>query len=252
MMLMHTLTDRTQYGETLPAFYSRKDAETGSSTSPFWKHRSGDKSGAPADKPQKLDPNIVVGASYSHADILKIESLYAGVPRKTIAELKPSRSLGSGSSRPKTPPTLTTTKSRESTSSNSRKESALTSPPRRTYTDFLSHTNNDWAANDDADDDDIYGYGDNDGDDFGLPSVSSIRRKAKKTPTSTDIGNNYPSLSPWGNGLASPGILGSRRLSNSADIAVERPAPSYPQPRKTEGKILRPQYKEILRGELDG
>ena len=38
-----------------------------------------------------------------------------------------------------------------------------------------------------------------------------------------------------------------RRYSNSADIAVERPAPSYPVPKKSEGKILRPQYKDILR-----
>lgn len=36
-------------------------------------------------------------------------------------------------------------------------------------------------------------------------------------------------------------------MSNSADIAIERPAPSYPVAKKSEGKILRPQYKEILR-----
>ncbi|CAI4212247.1 unnamed protein product [Parascedosporium putredinis] len=43
------------------------------------------------------------------------------------------------------------------------------------------------------------------------------------------------------------GAFHSRRYSNSADIAIERPAPSYPLPKKSEGKILRPQYKEILR-----
>lgn len=42
-----------------------------------------------------------------------------------------------------------------------------------------------------------------------------------------------------------------RRHSDSADIAAERPASGYPMPRKSEGKILRPQYKEILRGEYD-
>ena len=52
-----------------------------------------------------------------------------------------------------------------------------------------------------------------------------------------------------GDDLASStlGGLQSRRFSYSADIAVERPAPSYPVPKKSEGKILRPQYKDILR-----
>lgn len=52
-------------------------------------------------------------------------------------------------------------------------------------------------------------------------------------------------------GMLSPsldsGFLHERRYSNSADIAIERPAPSYPLPNKSEGKILRPQYKDILR-----
>lgn len=43
--------------------------------------------------------------------------------------------------------------------------------------------------------------------------------------------------------------LGSGRFrANSADIAEERGTPMYPTARKGEGKILRPQYKEILRG----
>lgn len=41
---------------------------------------------------------------------------------------------------------------------------------------------------------------------------------------------------------------GARRHSDSADIAVERPSLSYPMPKKSEGKILRPQYKDILQG----
>lgn len=44
------------------------------------------------------------------------------------------------------------------------------------------------------------------------------------------------------------GLSQTRRFSNSADIAVERPLPTYPMPKKSEGKILRPQYKEILQG----
>src|SRR6185295_1181294 len=33
----------------------------------------------------------------------------------------------------------------------------------------------------------------------------------------------------------------------TGDIAEERGIPTYPSPKKSEGKILRPQYKEILR-----
>lgn len=57
---------------------------------------------------------------------------------------------------------------------------------------------------------------------------------------------NDPDSSPAAEGSFSP--FRSRRYSNSADIAIERPAPTYPMPKKSEGKILRPQYKEILRG----
>lgn len=124
---------------------------------------------------------------------------------------------------------------------------ALASPPRRNYSDYLSNTNNDWNTNDEDDDDeDEYGYDNNDGDDdFGLPSVSSTRRKSKRKPEQApaDPGGG---LTPWST-TAGRDYLGSRRYSNSADIAIERPAPFYPTTKKSEGKILRPQYKEILR-----
>lgn len=100
---------------------------------------------------------------------------------------------------------------------------------------------------DDADEEDEYGYGDDDGDDFGLPSISNMKRKTKKgnKQSNTDPGGN---LSPFGHGLQGEfGGFGSRRMSNSADIAIERPTPSYPVAKKSEGKILRPQYKEVLR-----
>jgi len=127
--------------------------------------------------------------------------------------------------------------------------SGPTSPPRRNYNDYLSHTNNDWNTEDEDDDDDEYGYDNDDGDDFGLPSISSMKRKQKKTAEkkAADPGG---SLTPWGMGTNSGGGFGSRRLSNSADIAIERPIPSYPIAKKSEGKILRPQYKEILKGLL--
>lgn len=89
----------------------------------------------------------------------------------------------------------------------------------------------------------MMGYDDDDGDEFGLPSISSMKRRTKRR-------ENEARAEPGGL-MATPDTMSdlqSRRYSNSADIAVERPAPSYPMPKKSEGKILRPQYKEILRG----
>lgn len=74
-----------------------------------------------------------------------------------------------------------------------------------------------------------------------------MKRKTKKSPakSNADFGGN---LAPFGQGLEGGyGGFGPRRLSNSADIAIERPTPNYPVAKKSEGKILRPQYKEILR-----
>lgn len=158
-----------------------------------------------------------------------------------------SRSLSSSSGRPKTPPSSSSHKTRSNTPPLHRGVSGLASPPRRTYTDFLSHTNDDWNVGDEGDDDDEYGYDNDDGDDFGLPSISSMKRRSKKAPEQRNI-DPGGGLSPFGHSLEGGyGGFGSRRLSNSADIAIERPTPSYPVAKKSEGKILRPQYKEILR-----
>jgi TBC1 domain family member 2 len=89
----------------------------------------------------------------------------------------------------------------------------------------------------------MMGYEDDDGDDFGLPSLSNMKRRTRRiaTQNASDSG----ALSP-----AFEGSFSMRRNSNSADIAVERPAPTYPMPKKSEGKILRPQYKDILKGNI--
>lgn len=80
-----------------------------------------------------------------------------------------------------------------------------------------------------------------DEDEFGLPSIASMRRKGRrKDPTKgRDSGgskarNGSVSSAPW-------------RAIDSGDIAEERGIPSYPTAKKSEGKILRPQYQEILR-----
>lgn len=102
---------------------------------------------------------------------------------------------------------------------------------------FLSNTNDDWKA----DEDDMLGYDDEDGDEFGLPSLSNMKRRANKMASQNKA--NAGTLSP---ALGGSFAMGGRRPSNSADIAIERPSLSYPTPSKSEGKILRPQYKDIL------
>ncbi|KAK2777010.1 GTPase activating protein [Colletotrichum kahawae] len=193
------------------------------SASPFWKPPP------PRENTPKRtgrDSSLVVGAAYSHADILKFDSL----------------NLSSSSSRPKTPPSSHSTKGRPSDVSppTSRPASGLSSPPIKSYINFLSNTNDDWKA----DEDDMMGYEDDDGDDFGLPSLSNMKRRTRKMAAQnrTDLNG---SLSPMDDSFGLG--LHTRRYSNSADIAIERPAPTYPMPKKSEGKILRPQYKEILR-----
>jgi TBC1 domain family member 2 len=105
---------------------------------------------------------------------------------------------------------------------------------------FLSNTNDDWNVDEG---DDAYGYEDDDGDDFGLPSLSNSRRRSKRMAAAQARPDNAGMLSP----SLDNGFLHERRYSNSADIAIERPAPAYPLPKKSEGKILRPQYKDILK-----
>lgn len=99
---------------------------------------------------------------------------------------------------------------------------------------------------DDEDDDDEIVY-DDDEDEFGLPSLASMRRKrsVQLKPENLDTGGGAGgNPSTLGYGLVS----NNRSRADSADIAEERGAPMYPTARKGEGKILRPQYKDILQG----
>ncbi|CAI7585870.1 unnamed protein product [Penicillium manginii] len=109
-----------------------------------------------------------------------------------------------------------------------------------------------WSGNptpeeDDDDDDEeedhiVY---DDDEDEFGLPSLASMRKKKPAASKSKNIGpggNIGGYSSSLGFGLASS----SRQRANSSDIAEERGTPMYPTSRKSDEKILRPQYKDIL------
>lgn len=134
----------------------------------------------------------------------------------------------------------------------------MSSPPSKpVYPRFPSQEANHWTAEDEVEDDEQdderqYVYSENlDEDEFGLPRIASMRKESKRISRSKihdpgggrDRSGNIQSL-------LSAGRPSSRARANSSDIAEERGPPDYPSAKKGEGKILRPQYKDILRGQL--
>lgn len=83
---------------------------------------------------------------------------------------------------------------------------------------------------------------DEDEDEFGLPSIATMRRKGKRSSSkkSLEPGPYSRTRPPMGSSLGS-------WAANNGDISEERGLPNYPSAKKIEGKILRPQYKDILR-----
>ncbi|KAF2772480.1 RabGAP/TBC [Teratosphaeria nubilosa] len=199
------------------------------SESPFLRAAS---SNSQKDKKQQQDAapptseRKVFGASYSHTDILNFNNL----------SLNPS-------SRPQTPPALTRNKSTPPPT----KSTSTSTPPRRTYTSFLSSTDNAWGVvNEDAEVEDEIGF-DDDEDEFGLPSIASMRRKDKKLASKR---GKDPVTTAGSSGLRNgfaPSSTSAGWALDNGDVAEERAIPTYPSAKKSEGKILRPQYKDILR-----
>ncbi|CAG8144261.1 unnamed protein product [Penicillium salamii] len=190
--------------------------------SPFWAGRSVSLNQGTS---KIYGPNTVVGASYSHASLVQPTTSHA---------------------RPRTP---TRSSSAISTSHLGRRSgNSIASPPRQPYPGIMTDGADEWsrdpAEEDDDDDDDEIVY-DDDEDEFGLPSLASMRRKKsaplkpKAVNSSSGAGGSFSTL---GYGLSAS----NRQRADSADIAEERGAPMYPTARKGEGKILRPQYKDIL------
>ncbi|KAL5362808.1 RabGAP/TBC [Aspergillus floccosus] len=153
--------------------------------------------------------------------------------------------------RPRTPPRPSSTNS-HNISPSAHRTSPWVASPRASYSGIMNQGIESWSRSSLGDDDDddeeeadiVY---DDDEDEFGLPSLSSMRKKqTKKAETAPPkpinhgggFGNNPSML-----GVAAP----NRQRANSSDIAEERGPSMYPTARKGEGKILRPQYKEILR-----
>ncbi|KAL8825527.1 MAG: hypothetical protein Q9191_004361 [Dirinaria sp. TL-2023a] len=133
-----------------------------------------------------------------------------------------------------------------------RSTSSLTSPSLRPlYTRSISRTNHDWASDDQDEEDEmassiVHAEGPEE-DEFGLPSLSTAGKKIKRILDN----KSYDPGGSRSNGTFDMSKLeansSGRARANSSDIAEERGAPVYPTAKKSEGKILRPQYKEILR-----
>jgi hypothetical protein len=138
-------------------------------------------------------------------------------------------------SRPRTPPS--TSHSRESSTPPHRPGSTTSPPPPRKYSSFLRATHEDWDDDEDEEADMLF---EDDEDEFGLPSIASMRRKDRR---------KGPQKGKDPGGMESKSGTGSApwRAIDSGDIAEERGIPNYPATKKSEGKILRPQYQEILR-----
>ncbi|KJX98104.1 GTPase-activating protein gyp1 [Zymoseptoria brevis] len=217
------------------AFIDRNDTAT-----PFWRttsansQRSNDSgaSNAPTEPPRK-----VIGASYSHADVLNLSQL-------SVA----------GDTRPRTPPS-----NPRSTSYGNRNtpppgsSSVVTSPPtRRGNSSLLAETSSAWSPAEDEED--HFGV-DDDEDEFGLPSIANMRRKGKRASNKRGQdpgGGTSKSNNTTRNGTSTtPASMSSWALDNG-DITEERAQtiPTYPSTRPSptfsNQKILRPQYKDIL------
>lgn len=123
-----------------------------------------------------------------------------------------------------------------------------TSSPNQPYNSGFSQGRGGWAHDNEGLDDDDYDeiVYDDDEDEFGLPSIASMRKKGKasRKNDSSHKANNSASKST----LNLNYDLSSRPRTNSSDIAEERGVSLYPSTKKSEGKILRPQYKDVLKG----
>ena len=110
----------------------------------------------------------------------------------------------------------------------------------------MSDTSGSWDKLDDADDNgyDSLGF-DEDEDEFGLPSLSTARRRQSQKRKNGTTQTHGPIGSAISGNLPASTAAGF----NSGDIAEERGLPNYPTAKQSQGKILRPQYKDILRGE---
>ncbi|KAL4746789.1 hypothetical protein BDW72DRAFT_184199 [Aspergillus terricola var. indicus] len=204
------------------------------SASPFWKARSVSQNYQKSPNPP--DQSLVVGASYSHANIPN------GLSQHT---------------RPRTPPRTSPNNSSHASPS-TRRPGIWVASPRASYSGIMNqelgpwdHGNSAGKIGDDDDDDEVGEdiVFDDDEDEFGLPSIASMRKRQSRK---ADVSRFKAVEPPTFRSESRPSTLdvnlpNNRQRANSSDIAEERDIPLYPTARKSDGKILRPQYKDILK-----
>ena len=90
---------------------------------------------------------------------------------------------------------------------------------------------------------------DDDEDEFGLPSIASSRKSTRRAGgPSLDLSRTEDPRTPKKSSVGASGRPDDAERSSSFDIAEERGIADPLYTRKSEKKILRPQYKDILRG----
>ncbi|KAJ5668779.1 hypothetical protein N7462_009849, partial [Penicillium macrosclerotiorum] len=176
--------------------------------SPFW---PGQAASLNQGASNAYGQNLVVGASYSHANIPQ------GAPSNP---------------RPKTPPRASAANAPYPASHlTNRSGNVVASPPRAPYPGIMAQGVDEWSRDpteeddDDDDDDDEIVY-DDDEDEFGLPSLASMRRK-KSAPFSAkhvDLGGTM-------GGIPLLWVLDWRQITDSAPTA--RTLPKNVAPRCT-------------------
>ncbi|MCJ1341249.1 GTPase-activating protein [Bachmanniomyces sp. S44760] len=163
----------------------------------------------------------------------------------------------SNTSRPGTPPSASLHNSSRTGVTPPTGKSILTASSKSVgirYNGSSSRLDNERVAEDEEDYDDVgnglnYDYND-DEDEFGLPSIANSRRKASNADRATSSDRNSGRLASLNGASSFPGVRRSparHARANSSDIAEERGPPSYPTAGNSDEKILRPQYKDILR-----
>ncbi|KAL9123323.1 MAG: hypothetical protein Q9187_000130 [Circinaria calcarea] len=165
------------------------------------------------------------------------------------------RALAPNPSRPHTPPSVSSfgsSRNNNTTPPNKKSSAVSKFSSRSTYADLVYGRNRKWTAGEDDDDGEMGDHLDFDlnvdEDEFGLPSIATSRRRARRAG-----GPSLASAEGEKNPISTNELLLGTDLSagrvraNSSDIAEERGTPNYPTAKKPEGKILRPQYKDILR-----
>ena len=118
----------------------------------------------------------------------------------------------------------------------------------RTITAESGATSPTWVAEEEDDlgrgDNNNFDWGLDEEDEFGLPSLTSARY-SKKSPSGRGTRIQPPSAFGYFPATSRPT---PHKISSSVDIGDERGGPQYPVVGKKIGeKILRPQYKEVLR-----